>query len=270
MRVSSLVVYPLKSAAGIALDEARVVQHGFEFDRRWMLVDDAGKFLSQRTVPRMALLTPMIDVTNGALCIKAPGMPLLRLSLYPQGVADTPVVVWDDMVMALSIQHAGQWFRDFLGVSCKLVYMPDTSFRVVDQAFARLTDRVGFADGFPFLLISEASLEDLNARLDAPLPMNRFRPNLVAQGTHAFAEDTWRSIRVGTVSFEVVKPCARCVMTTVNQQTAQTAKEPLKTLATYRKRNNDVMFGQNLIHNEQGVIRVGDAITVLETQDPIF
>lgn len=261
--VSGIRVYPIKSAAGITLDEAVVEERGFRHDRRWMLVDENGIFLSQREAPRLALIR--VAITDDALVVEAPGMPALEVSLEPEPVDTVSNVIWHDVVESVPVgEAAARWFREFLGIPCSLVYMPETSVRPVDPVYSATGDQVSLADGFPFLLLSEASLDDLNARMERPLPMDRFRPNLIVRGCGPFAEDGWRRVRIGPVDFRVVKPCARCVITLVDQQTAATGKEPLRTLARYRRRGGEVFFGQNLIHDATGTMRVGDAVEVIE------
>jgi len=256
--LSGLYVYPIKSCGGISLHTAEVDERGIRHDRRWMLVDEAGVFLSQREVPRLALVG--IRMADDGLLVDAPGMTALSMPFEPEGESIL-ARVWDDLVETLRVgREADRWFTRFLGVPCRLVYLPDRSVRPVDPDYAEPGDRVGLSDGFPFLMISEASLADLNGRLDKPLPMDRFRPNLVVRGCGPFAEDGWRRIRIGAMTFRVVKPCARCKITTVDQASAAEGKEPLRTLARYRKVGSKVLFGQNLVHDGTGVLSVGDAV----------
>jgi hypothetical protein len=173
------------------------------------------------------------------------------------------VKVWRDVCDAVPLgEEVNRWFSDVLELPCQLVYMDESTFRPVNPSFAANNEQVSFADGFPFLLISEASLQDLNQRLDEPIPMNRFRPNLVVSGCEAFAEDNWREIRIGAISFRVVKPCSRCSITTVEQTTGIRGKEPLLTLAQYRRRNGEIFFGQNLIPGEIGMLQIGDVVKI--------
>ncbi len=175
--------------------------------------------------------------------------------------------VWDDLVESLPVSDGtDRWFSEFLGLRCRLVYLPDESVRPVDPAYGRPGDQVGLADGFPFLLISEASLADLNARLEGSVPMNRFRPNLVVRGCGPFAEDDWKLVRIGPIAFRVVKPSARCHITTVDQETAATGKEPLRTLARFRRCGTRVLFGQNLIHDKTGTLRINDTVEVIRVR----
>ncbi|MDQ3588766.1 MAG: MOSC domain-containing protein [Actinomycetota bacterium] len=261
--LNDLCVYPIKSCGGISVDEWEVDERGLRHDRRWMLVDETGCFISQRELPRMALIKVRIEPDG--LVVDAPGMPSLEAPLKPPDGKPLLARVWDDLVES-QIVDDDSWFSEFLEVSCKLVYLPDESVRPVDPAYAEPGDRVGLADGFPFLLISEASLADLNARLEQPLPMNRFRPNLVVGGCEPFAEDGWRGVRIGRLTFRVVKPCARCTITTVDQESATKGKEPLRTLVRFRRAGNKVLFGQDLIHDQTGTLRVGDPVEILQTR----
>jgi uncharacterized protein len=261
--LSDLCVYPIKSCGGIAVDEWEVDERGLRHDRRWMLVDETGCFISQRELPRMALIKVRIE--SDGLVADAPGMPSLQVPFRPPDGKPLLARVWDDFVETQTVDD-DNWFSEFLEVGCKLVYLPDESVRPVDAAYAEPGDRVGLADGFPFLLISEASLADLNARLEEPLPMNRFRPNLVVGGCEPFAEDGWRGVRIGKLTFRVVKPCARCTITTVDQESATKGKEPLRTLARFRRAGNKVLFGQNLIHDQRGTLRIGDPVEILQTR----
>jgi len=187
-----------------------------------------------------------------------------------QTTAETATVkIWSSSVKgSFYPKEVDEWFSDAIGSRCRLVLMPETTKRIVspDYAIRKFEDTVSFADGYPFLLIGEASLADLNSRLEEPVPMNRFRPNFVVTGSEAFEEDNWKRIRIGSTEFHVVKPCARCVMTTVDQAAGQkNGKEPLKTLAAYRTRSGNVLFGQNLIaETAGGTIRVGDAVEIIE------
>ncbi len=262
LRLSGITVYPVKAAGGIACSSWEVDEFGLRYDRRWMVVDRLGEFLSQRELPRLALLRTAL--LPDALCLRAPGLPELRVPLEPPEGPLLPVTVWAGTTEARSVgPAAADWLTRFLGVECRLVYMPDSVVRPVDRRYARSGERTSFTDGFPFLLVSEASLADLNRRLPAPLPMNRFRPNLVVDGCEPFAEDGWRRLQLGPLELSVVKPCARCVVTTTDQETAERGLEPLRTLATYRKRNGKVLFGQNAIHRGTGRLGVGMPIELL-------
>jgi uncharacterized protein YcbX len=260
--LSQLYVYPIKSCGGIPLEASEVDERGLRHDRRWMVVDENGWFISQRELPRMALIR--VPIEPDRLVVDAPGMPPLELPLsYTSGGKTVPARIWDDVVEASPVgDDADRWFSEFLGARCGLVYLPDASVRPVDPDYSSPGDQVSLADGFPFLLISEASLTDLNARLEQPVPMNRFRPNVVVGGCGPFAEDGWSLVRIGAITFRVVKPCARCTITTVDQGTAATGKEPLRTLARFRRTGTKVLFGQNLIHDQTGTLRTGEPVEV--------
>jgi uncharacterized protein YcbX len=261
LRLTGLVIYPIKSARGISLPESEVDRFGLRHDRRWMVVNPSGEFLSQRTHPRLALIAPEID--GRVLRITGPEMPPLELPLRPADTVRSRVAVWRDICPASWLgQDAAGWFSEFLNCACSLVYMADSVVRPADPAFAPAGTRVSFADGFPFLLTAEESLADLNRRLAEPLPMNRFRPNLVVAGGEAYAEDEWRSIDIGGIPMRVAKPCGRCVVTTTDQATGNRGKEPLRTLAAYRNRGGEVMFGQNVVHEDQGRLSLGDPVRV--------
>jgi hypothetical protein len=257
--VSEVRVYPVKSAAGLSVPRARVGDRGFEHDRRFMVVDAAGQVLTQRALPRMALLRVSLD--GARLHIEAPGARRLALPLRPEAGARRRVEVWGDRCEALALgEDAARWLSDFLGLPCELVHMPDASVRPTDPAFG--PGRVGFADGFPFLLASGSSLAEL-ARRGADVPMARFRPNLVVDGAPPFAEDGWSRLRVGAIPLRVAKPCGRCLVTTVDPATGAFAgPEPLAALATFRRAGGEVLFGVNLVHEATGTIAVGDEVVV--------
>ena len=262
--VSALYFYPIKSCAGLPLEVAKIGPRGIQGDRAFMLVDSSGRFITQRQQPRMALIHPEI-AKNGELTLNAPGMPTLSIVVNDAGER-YKVGIWKDTCIGVDQGDTiADWFSTFLEIPCHLVWIPEDCVRRVDPRYALgEQDQVGFADGYPFLLISEASLSDLSSRMAHPLPMNRFRPNIVVQGTLPYAEDTWRTIRIGQIVFRIVKACARCEIPTTDQVTATRSKEPLRTLATYRQAIRGVMFGQNLIHESGGRLRVGDTVEVIE------
>ena len=262
-RVDGLYFYPIKSCRGTSLDTAEVGPRGIVADRQWMIVDENGEFLTQREVPRMALVSPRL--TGDVLEINGTGLP--PLTVLPSARRErTNVTVWRDRCAAIDEgADAAEWLSNFLEVPCRLVRIPDDEKRRADPEYAGPDDQVGFADGFSFLLTSRASLDDLNRRLSIPLPMNRFRPNIVVDGTDAFEEDRWKRIRIDGIMFAVAKPCARCVTTTTDQDTAERSHEPLRTLATFRHvAGRGVMFGQNLIHDRSGVLHIGAEVEALE------
>lgn len=265
MTLDEIVVYPVKGAGGTSVTEATVDDFGLHLDRRWMLVDGDGVFLSQRNDPRLALLRPRIQ--DGSLVLEAPGVEPFDLPATAERPA-RKVRVWDSTVEVVEVDGgAHDWIEAFLGRPARLVFMPESTLRPVDEDYAA-DARVSFADGFPFLLLSRESLEELNRRLDRPVPMNRFRPNLVVEGAGPHGEDAWRRIRIGEVEFDVVKPCARCAVTTVDQDSGRRGAEPLRTLSRYRKHDGKTWFGQNLVQRGTGTLRVGNPVEVLQSGTP--
>ncbi|WP_163370906.1 MOSC domain-containing protein [Endozoicomonas acroporae] len=264
MQVTGLAIYPIKSTRGIPLESAHVTRRGFEHDRRWLLTDEHGKFITQRQYPELA--TVVTSIVDGGLLITRPAVENLYVAIPEEGACSYTVTVWKDDCQALDAgDAAAQWFSDFLAIQCRLFYQPERSIRPTDTRYSRPEDHTSFADGFPFLLTNEASLADLNQRLTDAVPMSRFRPNIVISGQQPYEEDTWSVIRVGEITFRVAKPCSRCVMTTVNPETGQKEeREPLFTLAQYRRTKMGVIFGQNLIPDREGIIRIGDKVTILE------
>ena len=265
MKISEIWIYPVKSLAGISLLTAQVQAKGLQYDRRWMLVDTLGTFISQRTYPQLALLDVTLHEAHLEVTYRPDPFKNISIPFIPVTNQRMQVSVWDsnDISARTVSDEADRWFSDFLGKKVHLVHMAEDSQRAVNPKYAKEGDVVGFADGYPYMLISEASLSDLNARLPEMVLMNRFRPNFVVAGTAPFAEDKWLDIQIGNVRFDVVKPCSRCVMVTIDQETMQKSPEPLKTLATYRKVGHKIMFGQNLINRQTGNISVGDPVDVL-------
>ncbi len=271
--VSQLWVYPIKSVTGILLNSVQLEKRGFQYDRRWMLVDSNHRFISQRQYPKMALIK--VALSEFGLALNAPDMPTLIVP-YPDPQIELyealEVICWDDQIIAHHINGStDNWFSDFLGMDCQLVYMPDDSLRPVDPQYAQNHDIASFSDGFPNLLISEASLADLNQRVDIDLSMSRFRPNIVVSGCAAYAEDTFGHFMVGDMNFFAVKPCSRCVVTTINPQTGKKeSAEPLKTLAQFRKQKNKVLFGQNVLHQlsatNNNQLSIGDKVKIIRLE----
>jgi uncharacterized protein YcbX len=260
VRVTGLFYYPVKSCRGIAVDAVTLDRRGIVDDRRLMIVDEWGRFVSQRSHRLLALVEARLD--GDSLSLSAPNMSPLTISVAKQGSTKTVTIWYDECESVDQGRDAAAWFSELLAAPMSLVRMSDSFVRGVDAQYAvRSTDQVGFADGYPLLVISEESLDDLNSRLERPVAMNRFRPNIVVRGGGAFAEDRWRRVRFGEVTAAIVKPCARCSTTTVDQDTAVRGKEPLRTLAGYRyDPERDVLFGQNVIHSSAGTIRVGDVV----------
>ena len=261
MRLSGIFIYPIKACGGIALQQADVVERGLAHDRRYMLVDRAGSFVTQRSLPQLCRVATALSARS--VVVSAPGRAQLELPLAltsGDGVEATAYQVWDSSGSALRHPQGSRWFSELLNDEVSLVFMPDTERRAVNPARARPGDIVSFADGYPLLLISEASLEELNRRLDEPLEMRRFRPNLVISGCAPHAEDGFATLSIGRIGFRGVKRCDRCVVTTIDPDTGEKGKEPLRTLAQYRQEDGKVWFGMNLIHNGTGTLRVGDAV----------
>ncbi|HUQ27447.1 MAG TPA: MOSC N-terminal beta barrel domain-containing protein [Usitatibacter sp.] len=262
--VSALNFYPVKGLKGIGLEEAKCTELGIEHDRRWMVVDRDGEFLSQREHPKMA--TVWTEIGDAFLALSAPDVGEVRVPLRPEGGRKLRVQVWGTGCDAVpSSREADQWLTDYLGVQCMLVYMPDDSKRYSNPKFGGADKRVGFADGYAYLLAGEASLADLNAKLMAQghpaIPMNRFRPNIVVSGAGAFAEDEWHDLKIGDALLRTAKPCGRCQVPSTDQATGEVhGPEPLATLATYREGPFGVQFGMNLVTLRQGTIRVGDPV----------
>ncbi len=259
--VSELHVYPVKSLAGISLQSSRIDALGLVSDRRWMVVDESGHMMTQRVHPRMALIRPTLD--DDRLRLDYPGKAPIEVPAA-EGGERVPVRVWDDTVNALTTDpDVDWWLSEVLGEPARLVRFPRDEKRPVDRNYARAGDQTAFSDGFPILLIGQGSLDDLNGRLDTPLPMRRFRPNIVVSGAAPYAEDDWQGMEIAGVHFRIVKPCSRCVVTTVDPDTGEVAgEEPLRTLATYRLRDGKVMFGQNVIPDNAGILRLGDVVHI--------
>ena len=264
IHLSSIVIYPFKSLVGISLSRVDLDQFGPKHDRRWMLVDDDNSFLTQRQHSKMALIRT--ELQGDQLVLKAQGMGQCVFPLEVDAGTVVEVKLFEEHCTALETEPAaGEWLTDFLGLRCRPVFMPRTTERIVDPEYSPERSITSFTDGFPFLLIGESSLVDLNGRLAEPVGMERFRPNLVVRGTAPFAEDDWKQIRIGNAAFHVAKPCSRCRMITVDPARGEfSGDNPLKTLASYRTVNGQALFGQNLIHHQPGRLQVGDEVTILD------
>lgn len=269
--VSQLYIYPIKSLGGVAVSAAQITDRGFRYDRRWMLIDHNNHFLTQREFAQMALLQVEIredglrvhhtkDI-NDYIVIPVTPKEKERINTNIWGVPCSPLLVSSEV---------DKWFSAVLQTTCRLVYMDDETKVPVDEQYSINNSLTSFSDGYPILMISEASLNDLNNRVTEYLPVNRFRPNLVIKGTTAFEEDTMKAFVINGLTFYGVKPSARCVMTTIDQSNAERGKEPLQTLATYRRMNNKIYFGQNVISAGTGTIKVGDSIAILQTKESLF
>lgn len=266
LTVTELAIYPVKSLAGIALQEMVLQARGPVFDRHWMVTDLDGQFVTQRQQPRMCLIKTELLDDELVLSVADASFPPLHLPLRASESAQrSSVVLWRDTVAACDAGgEAAAWLSGFLQIQCRLHYLPPDSVRAVDPGYARSGDQVGFADAFPLLLITEASLHTFNAELPAPIGSERFRPNIVIGGNAPYAEDTWRRLRIGGIEFDVAKPCSRCVIPSLDPNTAQRQPIVSKALARTRRRGDAVYFGQNLIHRAHGRISVGDEVVVLE------
>ena len=260
LKLTEIWLYPVKSLAGISLTSARIQEKGMINDRRWMLLDSHGVFMTQRTFPVMALLQPAIngDIITIAKKHETKGGLSFSLTSPPKGKRFR-TKIWDDEVEVAEVSpDISAWFSDSLNLPCRLVTFPEANPRRV-----RNSDKhVSLADAYPYMVIGQGTLDDLNVRLPNPLPMNRFRPNFVFTGGEPFEEDSWKAFKIGTAGFSAAGPCARCTITTIDQETIKTGREPLLTLATYRKTGNKILFGQNLVATTQGEVFVGDIITL--------
>ncbi|MCO6511629.1 MAG: MOSC domain-containing protein [Aridibacter famidurans] len=275
IELSGINIYPIKSVRGISQRTAEVREKGLRGDRMLMVTDDSGRFLTQREIPALSQIEASVDESSLKLMAEGAGSVIFPV---PNNAPMGRVEVWRDECEAQDLgPGAAEWISEFLGAPCRLVRMPESGTRSLDPNYG--IGKVSFADGFPVLLASESSLEELNSRLTEGIPMNRFRPNFVVRGSRPFEEDSWNRIRIGKCEFRVVKPCARCVVTTIDQASGtKTGKEPLRTLAMFRKASevipatyaafglnpNDVLFGQNLIPEAEGSsVAVGDPVEVL-------
>lgn len=267
--VTDLTVYPIKSLRGISLPSLHFDKRGPVMDRRFMVTDAAGHFLTQRQHPKMCLV--QVEARGDVYALSAPDMPTLVVDPAhdPDGCSHR-VVVWHDTVTACDVgEEAAHWFSTYLDRPCRLYFMPDDSVRPVDPQYGRAGDQVGFADGFPVLLITEASLEAFNRELQHPVTAERFRPNIVVSGCEPFAEDSWRRIRIGALEFDVVKPCSRCVIPSIDPATGARQRAVSQALTRLRRRGGAVYFGQNLIpRGGASSVSLGDSVVVLESGEP--
>tara|TARA_R110002012_G_scaffold40596_5_gene111797 strand:- start:15002 stop:16210 length:1209 start_codon:yes stop_codon:yes gene_type:complete len=270
--LKNIIIYPIKSSAGIELSNSWVEEFGLAFDRRFVVASPDGEFFTARTQPSLCLLQANLTATG--MIITAPKMPALVIDYNLLSLNYVDVQVWNDTISAQQCEDAiNQWFSRYLQKPCQLLFFGTESQRFVKNK----NSQVGFADGYPLLLISQASLDHLNSQYPPnarSIPMSQFRPNIVVSDCDAFTEDTWQKIRIGEVEFEVTKPCTRCIFTTINPENAvkDHQQEPLKTLKNYRQiANGDILFGQNLVALNQGQIKRGDKLEVLRYQAaPVF
>ncbi len=271
LRISALYVFPVKSCAGLRVDELTLDAMGAAGDRRFMLIDAHGRFVTQREHPRLALVA-VTRAEAGGVVLHTAGRTALSIEPPRAGVGEREAVVWDDSVRVRDCgDGAAEWFSALLGVPVRLVYLPDESVRGVDPSYAPSTARVSLADGFPLVVATEASLADLSERAGTTLEMERFRPNIVVSGGRAWDEDRWETLRVGEVTLRLVKPCARCTMTLVDPRSGVPGAEPLRALAGFRRGTDlgfrgansaSTYFSWNALHEGLGTLRDGDVVTV--------
>jgi uncharacterized protein YcbX len=267
--ISQLFIYPVKSLRGIALKKASITTRGLNYDRRWMLVDEKNQFISQRSLVQLALFDLILQ-DNGLLVTYTPTGEVAIIPFAPNVKEVIQVTIWDDECLAACVDYAlDEWFSQILKIKCRLVYMAEDSLRPADPMYAGPGYITSFADAYPTLIISEASLQDLNCRLKNKVTMEQFRPNIVIDGTSAYQEDCLLNFKVAGISFKGVKPCARCIVIGINPLTAVTSTEPLKTLSGYRKVNNKIYFGQNLISDGEGAVSVGDQLNIIQLGVPM-
>lgn len=265
--LSEIFIYPVKSLAGIRVEHWPVDHKGLLYDRKWMLIDGDRQFLSQRRLPKMALIKTRIE--DQQLILSAPNQADLALPLQAQDGDDIEVVVWHDQCIAKTCgDNADAWLSDFLQTDCRLVYQTDDDIRKVDPNYALDSDQTSFSDGFPFLIVSENSLNALNQAMPLAIDIIRFRPNLVVTDCDSYAEDTWRRLTINDIGFRLPKPCSRCSVPTIDPLTAETGKEPLTTLNRLRKWQNKVYFGQNALHDKLGSLSVGQTVLIDEIGEP--
>lgn len=273
IELASITIYPVKSCRGVALASSRVLRRGLALDRRWMVVDAVGRFLTQREEPRLALVDT--EIQGDAIRLSARDHGEATIPITTEAGALTDVEIWGRRVRALAHEDAGRFVSALLGRQARVVHLPERYASPSASRHARPGDEVSFADGYPLLVASEGSLDDLGARIeargDARVPMVRFRPNVVVRGAPAWDEDGWAAIAIGGVRLRAPKPCERCVMTTIDPASAKAGPEPLRTLASFRKREGGVWFGVNLQPDDEGDVAVGDPVRVLERKPaPVF
>lgn len=260
--LTQINIFPVKSLSGISQSESIVEERGLKYDRRWMLVDSENMFITQRLFPKMIFIDVKIENGNLVFHHKRKNIESLRISLKDFPEEKVKVQIWEDFCFAYQYgNEINEWFNQVLEFKCKLVYMPNSAERKTPTKYFPESKNVSFADGYPFLIIGEESLKFLNEKLSNPISMNQFRTNFVFSGGKPHDEDNWKNIKIGNLNFTIVKPCARCVITTIDQQSGNKSKEPLATLNTYRNFDNKIMFGQNVVCHQNGIVKVGDEIS---------
>lgn len=263
-KLTEINIYPVKSLSGYSVKSAVVTDRGLQYDRRWMLVDESGKFLTQRSLHKMSLLKAEIKGEEVELWNKI-NNEKISFSIDQKTDKIINAIIWDDFVTTDQVSElVDQWLCDNLNTKCSLVYMPDSSRRMVDKKYSLNNDITSLSDAYPFLIIGEQSLNDLNSRLTQKISMDRFRTNFVFSGGISFDEDKWRKIQIGQIMFYPVKPCSRCAVPTIDPSTGERGNEPLTTLSLFRKVDNKIYFGQNMLHSGVGEIEINTEIKVLE------
>ncbi len=261
MIVKEINIYPVKSTAPISLQQAEVEKRGLQNDRRWMIVDSRNNGITARQFPKLLAVRTQIQSAHDELELRFDDK---TFAAKVQHAVSLPVKIWDDEVAARPADdEVNSALSEYLRKPVKLVYLPEDSVRLIDPEFAQADDEVSFADGFPILLTTEASLHDLNKRATHPVSMQRFRANIVIDGEGAYDEDIWQTLKIGELEFDVAKACDRCVLTTIEPETLEQDKtqEPLHTLMSYRRLDDHhVYFGQNLIARSYGLLKVGDRV----------
>jgi len=271
LNISKLYIYPIKSLRGISVQSALVTDRGLQYDRRWMVVDEQNKFLSLRTIPKMTLLrVEMNDDGLKVMSTEHAGNDF-QVRFDQEENYQESVTIWNATVEAKRVgKDADAWFSEMLGVKCKLVYMPDKSLRPVNTAsgFAPDGKFTSFADAYPFLMIGQSSMDDLNKRMQIPLTIERFRPNIVFSGGFPYQEDIIEDFRIGHINFTGLENCRRCMVPNVDPEKGvlNSDKEPTRTLATYRLRDKKIEFGRNVVHQGTGLISVGDEIQLVKNK----
>ena len=269
--ISQLFIYPVKSLGGFEVVETELTDRGFKYDRRWMIIDSNNNFLTQREFAQMSLLQTAIFNDQLIIFNKDNREDKIAVSLHCEPAATIKVTIWEDECSAQYVSaDADKWLTDKLKMNCRLVYMPDAEKRKVDEQYALHNELTNFSDGYPLMMIGQASLDELNGRLPEAIPMDRFRPNIVFTGGKPFEEDTMKYIKINAIDLFGVKLCARCNVTTIDQRSSLKSKEPLKTLSEYRLKNNKIYFGQNLLFQSTGTMQVGNIIELEERKVSVF
>lgn len=264
MKIKNLYIYPIKSIGGVELNTANCLEQGLEYDRRMMLVDKDGIFITQRDFVRMALIGS--NLSNGGFTFYSKNNESDKIFVphnldYKDSIS---VKVWKHNFFAKTVSNEySDWFSSFIGSEVLLVKMDDDSIRKKSLIKSPTSTLLSMADGYPYLFISQSSLDDLNKRLEAPILMNRFRPNIVVDDLYPYGEEDLDKFTINDIPFRMIKQCARCVMTTINQKTAEKLVEPLKTLSTYKKKHNNIYFGMNAVNLSSGTISKGDLLTAM-------